>query len=774
MSDCTDKQIGRLLGSYQLGLLPEAEADAFEVHLMECPACLEQHLKESEVTELIQHNPRVRAVIESLSGDEDDESERPVAARAKERPQRSRRSILLRTFAIAASLAILLILRPWNLRFDSTDEVTASDLRLTVALFDNLADPADSDATAAIITNLLVGDLAESQHLQIVSSKHLQDNYGHRPVPGDTAVSSMSNAVRVAEIARARWILSGSIVQVEPKLTLTTKLTETATGRIVFSHRITAEEGEDLFSLVDEVAALTRRDLLEPLNVEEEHDHVVADVTTNSLSAYRHYVEGLELYSKHYLSEAERSWRKALEYDSTFAMVYYCLAYDFDSSLIEKAVQYSGQVTPKERLYIQSLQALMEGDNEGAAGFLTELVDAYPNEVIAWMELGALAVSAGDIEAGVQYLLKSIEVDPVYKDAYWYLALVYRYSGAFDLALQTADKYLALVPHEPGPYHTRGTILARMGRLDEAVVSFKTSVQRKPDFGEYRSMLELGKLYIYQREYPKAVECLQLIAVEGSPEKRSIARTYLALVPLYQGQVEQTIAVLKDGITVDRMELSSAGIADVRSFKHAVRGMAYSEIGDYSAARRDLLEAISLIRSAYPDNRTSWISTYVYILAAGGDRTGADSVTGELKRHLTETASDLDTYYLSMGMMETGSANYARAVEWLQRISDPGKIGFCGRFCLARSLLEIERYDEAAMEFEAFVRDVGDDHQLLVGIWSVKAHYFLARAYESANRLVDAARHYEIFSDTWTDADPALKPLVTDARERLLRIETAP
>ena len=109
MSDCTNKEIGKLLYSYQLGLLSEAEADAFEVHLLECPACLERHRKDSEVTSLIEHDPEIRALIESQSRDAVEDAAGAAADRSQKRP---RRSLLFRTIAVAACLALVLILRP--------------------------------------------------------------------------------------------------------------------------------------------------------------------------------------------------------------------------------------------------------------------------------------------------------------------------------------------------------------------------------------------------------------------------------------------------------------------------------------------------------------------------------------------------------------------------------------------------------------------------------------------------------------------------------------
>jgi hypothetical protein len=56
-------------------------------------------------------------------------------------------------------------------------------------------------------------------------------------------------------------------------------------------------------------------------------------------------------------------------------------------------------------------------------------------------------------------------------------------------------------------------------------------------------------------------------------------------------------------------------------------------------------------------------------------------------------------------------------------------------------------------------------------IWSLKAHYFLARAYEGSGWDSKAIEQYEIFVDIWKDADPGI-PVLEDARERLALLQS--
>jgi Flp pilus assembly protein TadD len=49
----------------------------------------------------------------------------------------------------------------------------------------------------------------------------------------------------------------------------------------------------------------------------------------------------------------------------------------------------------------------------------------------------------------------------------------------------------------------------------------------------------------------------------------------------------------------------------------------------------------------------------------------------------------------------------------------------------------------------------------------VLAHRDLGIALERLGRTDEAARYYARFTELWTEADPALQPLLSHARERL-------
>lgn len=67
MSDsCTDRQTGRLIHAYELGLLSDDEAERFEMHLMQCERCASLLKNSALRTDLLRSDSQVRAELRRL------------------------------------------------------------------------------------------------------------------------------------------------------------------------------------------------------------------------------------------------------------------------------------------------------------------------------------------------------------------------------------------------------------------------------------------------------------------------------------------------------------------------------------------------------------------------------------------------------------------------------------------------------------------------------------------------------------------------------------
>jgi tetratricopeptide (TPR) repeat protein/predicted Ser/Thr protein kinase len=684
-------------------------------------------------------------------------------------PPRSKKKLL--PFLVPASIVFILvllflILKPFKFEIVPEEKAIAKENSLAIMYFVNLVDPEDKDRIAQMITALLITDLSESQYMQVVSQQRLYDILKLLGKE-DLKVIDKSVASEVARKAEVKWILTGNILQTEPNIVLTSDISETSTGKILTTQRITGETGEDLFSVVDKLSVQIKENLSLPEQAKKEPDRAVADVTTHSPEAYRYYLEGLDYYNKYYFPEAKTSFEKALEFDSTFAMAYYWLSgYEVGSQakeMIDKAVKYSDKVSQKERHYIKSLAAYMSGNYIQSIQELQNLVERYPEDKYAFFLLGLRYNALSQPQEAIRQFNKVIELDPLYKRAYNDLATTYDKIGDFEKSIWAINKYISLAPDEANPYDSRADLYAWNGKIDQAIQSYKKALEIKPDF--HWSLSKLGHMYLFKREYVKAESCYQELSSSSEKDTRSEGRTCLVLIPVYQGKLEEALKVLDDGIAADRME-QAQGWAN--AVKHEFKAFIYAERKDLNLALKEQEMYMEIYRKAYPEAIYYERDYYAVLLAENDDFQKAEEVAKALKKDIEEKDQTLMfDYWWTVGYIELIRGNFEASVTNFEKAAKDSP-DFWVHFPLAKAYLEAGRLGEAVAEFEKALSRY-DSIRAFFAIWAVKTHYLLGLAYEKSGWNKKAIEKYEEFLEIWKDADPGI-PEVADAKERLKKL----
>ena len=84
------------------------------------------------------------------------------------------------------------------------------------------------------------------------------------------------------------------------------------------------------------------------------------------------------------------------------------------------------------------------------------------------------------------------------------------------------------------------------------------------------------------------------------------------------------------------------------------------------------------------------------------------------------------------------------------------------RFARAELLYELGRHEDALPWYRALSYDF---------LYTGPAHLRLAQIYERRGEPQKAIEHYSRFLELWRDSDPALQPLVQQARQALVRLQ---
>jgi len=681
--------------------------------------------------------------------------------------------------AIPASVVVILvllflILKPFKFEIAPEKRAIAKENSLAIMYFENLVDREDKQRLGEIVTNLLITGLSESQYMNVVSSQGLYDILKLLGKEG-VKVIDKSVASEVARKAGARWMLLGSILQVEPQVVLTSQLVEVKSSKVLAAQRITGEPKEQIFSIVDKLTLKVKKDLSLPAQAEKEETPKVADVTTHSQEAYRYYLEGMDYFNRYYFTEAEKSFMKALEYDSTFAMAYHWLALIKNSGgdnraakeLITKAMKYSDKVTEKEKLKIKSLEAYISGNYSQSIKELQKMVERYPDEKVAFLRLGQMHANLLKFQEAVHYLSKAIQIDPLYKLAYNQLAYTYNEMGDFDKSIWAINKYIELAPDEPNPYDTRADLYAWNGKIDQAIESYKKALEKKPDF--YPSQYKLGDMYVFKKDYAKAESCFQALCSNNEKPLRSLGRSYLELIPFYQGKFEDALKVLDDGIAADRMEQFDG---DMNAYKHFGKAfLLYERQKKMGSALKEAEIGMAIYRKAKPNDPLYGRGDYAYLLAKSGRIAEAEELARALKKDLAgKDSTQMAPYWWTLGEIALVKGDTNMALSYLERAyKDSPTPSFDLRCHLAEIYLKTGRLDEAVSELEKALSRYDDDR-----VWSyraVKAYYLLGLAYEKSGWNKKAIQQYEEFLDIWKNADPGI-PEVADAKERLKKLKS--
>jgi tetratricopeptide (TPR) repeat protein/predicted Ser/Thr protein kinase len=692
----------------------------------------------------------------------------------RERTASRLRSRLTRLVGLAAIAGIILvvywILEPFRIEMGPKEEVSAQENSLAIMYFENMVDPEDSDKTAQMITALLITDLSESDYVYVISRQRLYDILKLLGKE-DLKVIDRTVASDIAERAGVKWILTGSILKIEPNIVLTSDISDATTGRIMATQRIAGEAGEDLFEVADRLSASVKRDLELPDAARNELDRPVADVTTHSPEAYRYYLDGIDYDERLYRIQAIGSFKKAIEYDSTFAMAYWRLsAYHPNvegQRLAAKAMEYVDNASDRDRYLIEAVHAAFSGDAARGTEILSEAARRYPDDKIIRFELALFYGNELDqLDKSIDQLEAAVEIDPMFRTAYNQLAYTYDAVGDFDKSIWAINKYISLAPGEPNPYDSRGDLYAYNGKIENAIASFEAALEIDPDFLD--SVRKLGHMHLFLGEYEKAEGYYKRVATSADLETRSRGRLCLALIPAHRGRFGEALAVLDDGIAADRID-QYAGL--YRALKHRLKAELHLIGGEHKRATAEARQWTDLVAEFNIYLRLISRPYFILTLAESGEFEEAERVSRELGSELLEAKStDLEWKWIAAAFISMARGDAPAAVSSFEKARDidpvlPSHI----RVMLAQAYLESGRLADAVAELDKMLKRF-DDARATTPTYSVRAHYLAGLAYEQSGWNDRAVEQYEEFLEIWKDADPGIAE-IEDARQRLARLK---
>jgi len=302
------------------------------------------------------------------------------------------------------------------------------------------------------LVDLLSTNLEGAGELRSVDPEALLGRLAHRTAP----VRTPEEAEDVAARFGAGSYLLGTVLESGGRLRLRAALYDRQQGSEPVARAAVEGQASELFALVDRLTALL---VAQGKRGPEERLARVAATTTESLDALKSYLAGeRELRAGRYMPALE-AFQTAVQLDTAFSLAWYrqSLAAEWlgrDSlaqRAAEAAARFDRRLSEHDRRLVRALVARRAFDLTQAEALYREVVDNYPDDVEAWLQLGQLLFqgnplrgrSATESRAAFERVLA---LDPDNEEALVHLARIAAIEGRRGTTDSLVRRLLALSP----------------------------------------------------------------------------------------------------------------------------------------------------------------------------------------------------------------------------------------------------------------------------------------------------------------------------------------
>ena len=650
---------------------------------------------------------------------------------------------------------------------------------VAIAPFDTGGGTADIKWLRTGLPNMLVTGLAQTPGLDVISSERVSEALGN------TAVSAEAGLVlKAARRVGAGALISGGVFHQGAQFRVDARVQDASTGRVLAAHTIS---GPDIFPLADDLARRVRTSLnLDALSGERP----VAQVTSESLEAFRAYSAGVDAEQNMRFDDAAREFRQATAIDPGFAAAYLRLVYVM-FSLGDAAAERESRaklrahfhrLSDRDRGLAEAEDASFHGNQADAAQRLEALLKRYPDEALAYQLLEAIYEhDFRDVQKAAAVSERAVRALPTsggIRNSYGYLLLR---AGRVDEALRQFEEYARLEPDEPNPADSLAEAHLIAGDPKRALVLYQRILDRTPRWDNAR----LGLLWAFaslgdfdnatvQARTLEQSSRLMFDAASGIPIYLSsrvgryreadgriesdLARARanndfsdqaeLSLLAAWHrlelGQPDAALPHLSALAAIDPQNLDTRVREYFEMVLRALRGVAHARSGRVAEAETDLRQLQDRKSSAYG---VLWLRAALEaeLLLAKGNAAAAETAfrsaepTGKMFFSVSFPPALFANHFFQDGVARAreGRGDLAGAIKSLQELGTPSK----------------------ANKWTRMVQPLE--------VW------YAARLFERIGDRESADREYRRFLELWKNADDDL-PQLNDARLAVQRLSRTP
>ncbi|MDP2914514.1 MAG: protein kinase [Candidatus Aminicenantes bacterium] len=633
------------------------------------------------------------------------------------------------------------------------------------------------------IADLMITGLAQSKYLSLLPLDRLfQILAKMKQLDAGQHISEMLDKIGSAE--NIDYFVLPSFVKAGEKLWISAKIRKAGTKEIVNTASVQGKS-EDLLAMVEDLNAKVKSIFISsPEDRAGDYLQDLGKITTPSLEALGHYVEGERLYALEDFESSARALETAVKLDPQYGLAYWKLAENYDylgnpglaKKNLEKALDLLDRVSLRDRYLIQGFAASrLEESPVKAIESYKKLLALYPNDETGLSYLGSIYRNMEEWDAAIEQFEKILKINQRYMFAYENLAFAYTAKGLYEKALALLQASEPIFPEVMFFPKQRTLIFLIQGKFDEAAAAIKKTLARAPNDGdnlEYQGIIEhlRGDLISARKIY----EQLQK-REDGTSGLRG--RIWIGHLYLLQGEFRQSENEFRQGLEIAlRLKMEDEGL-ELRLL-----------LGYLDIQRQRFPEAVETLKSVIKTSQTAArsynIKTALHLLGIAylglGQIEEAKNTSRQLRQLIEKMGCPkyMRYYYHLQGKIALTEGRPAAAIDDLEK-------------ALALLSHQRERSDEHAFYMDALaeayeragdLEKATETYQNILTLttgrlrWGdifARSYYRLGRLYQKRKSPAEAAAHFEKFLELWKNADPGL-PEINDAKKQMALLKKGP
>ena len=183
------------------------------------------------------------------------------------------------------------------------------------------------------------------------------------------------------------------------------------------------------------------------------------------------------------------------------------------------------------------------------AGCATDRGAGNAEKARALKGMGVSLILQGNLRAGLEQLLKAVELSPDDPDLHYEMAKVYYDLGEYQLSLEQFKKTLALRPDFSEALNSMGVLYVRMREWDLAISCFQKAANDILYKTPHYAYSNMGSVYLRKGDYQRAIKNY-LEAVRIAP---SYVVAYYDLASAYEAinSLEEAVSAYEKAVSLD-------------------------------------------------------------------------------------------------------------------------------------------------------------------------------------------------------------------------------